>query len=145
MALFSALNFGPLILVSIIISIPYISVVFHSPNILRDLELPVCCITPVLIGSLLSFRLFSRTKNWSVRGWIIYGSWLIMGGYLAGLISYIGLDSTMGYEYLGRADKIKYFVRETGLTLLVAHLFIIPWVFFCFKRMKREMFSSGPV
>lgn len=105
----------------------------------------------VLVGAMgICYWLFKICKRWFTRGVILYLFWAII--VLAAAYGIIAMFTGVSMAYVDADAQGKHRMEieayvETAVVFLIAHIYIIPWVLFCVKRLKRAMndvFDGSP-
>lgn len=118
-------------------------VAFVSPALMRQLDRPVMALQAALflvvpiVVIVLSYFPFSSQKEWKRRGWVIYGSWFLVGFLMAYAFS-AALGGVSMAVVEGVASPTGYLQNAGAAVLLLgmAHIAIVPWVFIALFTLK---------
>ena len=117
--------------------------VFVSPTLMPYLDRPVMALQAALfllvpiVVVVLSYFSFSAQKEWKRRGWVIYGSWFLVGFLMAYAFSAaLGGASMAVLEGVASPTRFLQHAGAAVLLLAVAHIAIVPWVFIALFTLK---------
>ena len=117
--------------------------VFMSPALMPYLDRPVIALQAALflvvpiVVVVLSYFSFSSQKEWKRRGWVIYGSWFLVGFLMAYAFSAaLGGVSMAVVESVASPARFLQYAGAAVVLLAVAHIAIVPWVFIALFTLK---------
>ena len=128
---------------------------FVTPALMPYLDRPVIALQAALflvvpmVVVVWSYFSFSSQKEWKRRGWVIYGSWFLVGFLMAYAFSAaLGGVSMAAVEGVASPTRVLQDAGAAVVLLAVAHIAIVPWVFialFTLKAINRrfDLWSDG--
>ena len=143
--LFFAICFWPVALFVIVFtlgSLIVLTIPLDSNEALSYMEIFTLLLTPILPVALIliSFRVFLSCKTWKARGWVVYGTWLVLSFYvLFFLLAALGGASMAVVEGVAGSTSTRYleYTKAAFGSTLVSQILIIPWTLVSISILRR--------